>query len=281
MDMKLELYQPAMPAYICTTCGIQYAHSDAPPPHCLICDEERQYVGLEGQKWITLNELRVGHRNRFMDEEPGLCSFSTDPKFAIGERAFVVQDAGGGTVLWDCVSLLDDHATEAIGDTGGLRAIAISHPHYYTTSVEWSRTFGGVPIYLHAADRQWVTRPDRAIQFWDGETMDLGGGLTLIRCGGHFEGGTVLHWAEGAGGRGALLTGDIIQVVPDRRWVSFMYSYPNYVPLNARAVERIVAAVEPFAFERIYGAFPGLTVREDGKAVVRRSADRYITAIRD
>jgi hypothetical protein len=134
--------------------------------------------------------------------------------------------------------------------------------------VEWSRAFGGVPIYLHAADRQWVMRPDEAIVFWEGETSALAEGLTLIRCGGHFEGGTVLHWAGGAGGRGALLTGDIIQVVPDRKHVSFMYSYPNYIPLPASAIERIVKAVEPFSFDRIYGA------------VIQGSGDFHALALR-
>ncbi|MBV9251958.1 MAG: hypothetical protein JO227_22295, partial [Acetobacteraceae bacterium] len=104
-------------------------------------------------------------------------------------------------------------------------------------------------------------------------------GLQLIRCGGHFAGGTVLHWAQGAEGRGALLSGDIVQVVPDRRWVSFMYSYPNYIPLGAAAVERIVEALEPFAFERIYGAFPKMTIKQDGKGALRRSAERYLRAI--
>ena len=47
----------------------------------------------------------------------------------------------------------------------------------------------------------------------------------------------MLHWAGGADGRGALLSGDIVQVVPDRRYVSFMYSYPNLIPLPAAAVE--------------------------------------------
>jgi hypothetical protein len=104
----------------------------------------------------------------------------------------------------------------------------------------------------------------------------LFGGITLIRGGGHFEGGAMLHYAEGADGKGALLSGDIIQVVPDRRWVSFMYSYPNNIPLSATAVEGVVSAVQPFRFDRIYGAFPGMTVQTDGKAAVRRSADRYI-----
>ena len=126
---------------------------------------------------------------------------------------------------------------------GGVSVIAISHPHYYASMVDWSRAFGGVPIHLHAADRQWVMRPDKAIAFWENDTKPLGDGLTLVRCGGHFEGGTVLHWQAGAYSKGALLTGDIIQVVSDRKHVSFMYSYPNYVPLSASAVDRIVRVV--------------------------------------
>src|SRR6266849_11193792 len=51
--------------------------------------------------------------------------------------------------------------------------------------------------------------------------------VALVHCGGHFEGGTVLHWPGGANGKGALLTGDLITVVQDRRYVSFMRSYPN------------------------------------------------------
>src|SRR5262249_1664556 len=148
-------------------------------------------------------------------------------------------------VLWDCVPLFDEAVVEAIKSLGGISAIAISHPHYYSSMVEWSQAFDGVPIYLHFADRRWVMRPDKAIVYWEGEAKELGDGLTLIRCGGHFEGGTVLHWQAGANGKGALLTGDIIQVVPDRKHVSFMYSYPNYIPLSATAIERIVNAVEP------------------------------------
>jgi hypothetical protein len=136
-----------------------------------------------------------------------------------------------------------------------------------------------VPIYLHAADRQWVMRPDQALVFWQGETRTLDDGLTLVRCGGHFDGGTALHWSEGAGGRGALLAGDIIQVVPDRKHVSFMYSYPNYIPLPASAIERIVKAVEPFEYDRVYGAFRDMVIERDGKAVVKRSAERYLQAI--
>ena len=200
------------------------------------------------------DKLRLTNRNSIKAKAPGLIGIGIEPSFAIGQRALFLRTPRMN-LLWDGLSLLDEAVVEAIKAMGGISAIAISHPHYYSSMVEWSRAFGGVPIYLHAADRQWVMRPDKAIVFWEGETKALADDLTLIRCGGHFEGGTVLHWAVGAAGKGTLLTGDIIQVVPDRKYVSFMYSYPNYIPLPASAIERIVRAVEPYSFDRIYGAF--------------------------
>jgi glyoxylase-like metal-dependent hydrolase (beta-lactamase superfamily II) len=147
--------------------------------------------------------------------------------------------------------------------------------------VEWSRALGNVPIYLHAADADWVVRHDRTILFWDGDTREVGPGLTLIRCGGHFAGGTVLHWADGADGGGALLTGDIIMVGEDRRTAGFMYSFPNYIPLNARAVEHVGAMVEPFEFEQVYGGWFGRNILAAGKEAVRYSVRRYLHAISD
>jgi hypothetical protein len=184
-------------------------------------------------------------------------------------------------VLWDCVALIDNATHDIVEALGGLSAIAISHPHYYTTMVEWSRTFGDVPIYLHADDRQWIMRPDSNIRHWDGETHELQPGMTLLRCGGHFAGGTVLHWTDGAKGRGALLAGDIIQVVFDRRHVSFMRSYPNFIPLSAKAVRTITNVVGPYSFERLYGAWWRRNVRSDAAAAVRRSAERYIAALEE
>ena len=102
--------------------------------------------------------------------------------------------------------------------------------------------------------------------------------LTLIHTPGHFDGFQVLHWPRGAEGKGVLFSGDQPQVCMDTRWVSFMYSYPNYIPLGARAVEQIVARLEPCAFDRIHGAFPRRSVVADAKNVVRRSAERFIQA---
>jgi hypothetical protein len=267
----------SMTHFICTTCGTQYAESAQPPQQCTICQDERQYIGLAGQRWTTLDELRRGHWTTIRAKEPGLIGIGVAPKFAIGQRALLVRTPGGN-VLWDCIPLLDTATVEFVQALGGLAAIAISHPHYYTTMVEWSLAFD-CPIFLHAADRQWVMRPHDNIAFWDTETKTIGDGLTLVRCGGHFDGGTVLHWRDGADGRGALLSGDIIQVVPDRNWVSFMYSYPNLIPLPAAKVQQIVAAVEPLPFDRIYGAWWDMIVAQNAKVALHRSAERYLKAI--
>lgn len=267
-----------MPNYICPTCGTQYAESEQPPTVCAICDDDRQYLKVTGQQWTTMERLRLTNRNSIRFEEPGLIGVGVDPPFAIGQRALLVR-MPTGNVLWDCIPLLDPALVEMVKALGGISAIAISHPHYYSSMIEWSRAFGDVPIYLHAADQQWVMRPDRAVNFWEGETKPLDEGLTLVRCGGHFAGGMVLHWQGGAGGKGALLTGDIIQVVADRKHVSFMYSYPNYVPLSAAAVERIIQAVAPFEYDRVYGAFWDTVIGQDGKYAVARSAERYRRAI--
>lgn len=268
---------------ICVTCGTQFA-GEVPPGACPVCTDERQFVGHGGQRWTTLEEVRNEHRIAFRDQGDGLLGIVAEPRFAIGQRALLVparaRGASARNVLWDCITLIDDATVRIVDALGGIGAIAISHPHYYTTMVEWSRAFGGIPIYLHADERPWVVRPDPAIVFWEGETLEIGDGLTLIRLGGHFPGAQVLHWAAaGDGAAGALLSGDILQVVADRRFVSFMYSYPNYIPLGAASVRRMVDALAPWPFERIYGAFMDAVVEADGKGAVRRSAARYLHAL--
>lgn len=265
-------------SYLCVTCGTQFSPADHPPERCPVCQDERQFVGLEGQQWTTLENLQKSHRNTIYQEGEGIWGVWTVPQFGIGQRALLVR-ADEGNILWDCVSLVNSSTVELINALGGISAIAISHPHYYTSMVEWSRAFGGVPIYLHEDDREWVQRPDATIRFWKGDTHSLGQGLTLIRLGGHFPGFQVLHSAHAENGRGALFTGDQPQVCPDKRYVSFMYSYPNFVPLDAGSVRRIVSALEPFSFAKLYGAWPNFVVQGDAKEAVRRSADRYLRAL--
>ncbi len=266
-----------MSNFICVTCGVQYEESPEPPASCVICSEERQYIGWRGQRWTTLEDLRREHRSRIESEGPGLTGIGTDPSFGIGQRALHIRSGGG--FLWDCTSLVDEPMTTRVRQLGGAAAMAVSHPHFYASMVEWSRALGGIPIYLHEADRAWVMRDDPAIVYWGGDSLAVAPGITLIHCGGHFAGSTVLHWSEGADGLGALLASDSLMVAQDRRTVSFMYSYPNLIPLDAAAVRRIVDAVAPFDFEQIYGGWTGKNVLEAAGPAVRYSARRYLRAI--
>jgi hypothetical protein len=268
---------PAMPLYVCSTCGTQYPESAQPPATCPICEDERQWVPHTGQSWTTLDHLQRTHRVSFERLEPSLYALQAEPGFAINQRALLVKTPVGN-MLWDCMPVLTDAAVDIINALGGLHAIAISHPHYYSTMVEWARAFG-VPVWLHESDREHVMRPDNALRFWSGDTHQVAQGLTLIRTGGHFEGGTVLHWAGGAQGAGALLVGDIIQVAPDHKQVSFMRSYPNMIPLDAASVRRIDELVAPYPYEAMYGAFYPKQITRDAKRAMARSVARYLRGI--
>jgi hypothetical protein len=267
-----------MPAFVCNPCGSQFTPSEKEPPGCPICLDERQYVPPTGQAWTTLDALTRRHTNTFCQYEPNLIGIGSVPQFAIGQRALLIRTPAGN-YLWDCITLLDPATIEIVKGLGGLAGIAISHPHYYSAMVEWSHAFGNAPIHLHAADKQWIMRPDPVIKLWDGDTLKLNGGVTLIRCGGHFAGATVLHWAAGGGGRGALLTGDIVQLIPDKKFVTFMRSYPNQIPMSAPAVKRIGDTLEPFDFDVLYGAWFDRVTPQGGKDAIRRSVTRYIAAI--
>jgi glyoxylase-like metal-dependent hydrolase (beta-lactamase superfamily II) len=266
--------------YICKTCGVQHAASENPPERCVICVDERQYIGWGGQQWTALAELReAGYTNDLREHEPGLTGIGTRPHFGIGQRALLLQTPAGN-VLWDCISFIDDATVEAVQALGGIQALAVSHPHFYGSIIEWSHAFGGAPVYLPEADRDFVTRPDGVIEYWSG-AVELSPGVTLIQTGGHFDGSAVIHWAAGAEGRGALLTGDSIAPSQDRRFVSFMWSYPNFLPMNATKIRGILESVRPYAFDRIYGGWWPTIVDHDAKAAIERSAERYIKLIQD
>lgn len=261
-------------AFICATCGTQHAPSATPPARCAICEDPRQWVPAGGQQWTTMEALGRRHAIGWREVAPGMMGLGVFPDFAIGQRALLLRTPQGN-VLWDCVALLDPATVTLVKALGGLKAIAISHPHFYTSMVEWARAFD-CPILLHEADRAWVVRPDPAIRFWSGETYDLLPGVTLHRIGGHFAGGTILHCAEG---KGAILTGDIASVAPDRRHVSFMWSFPNWVPLPAAEVARIGAALEAIEFDAIYGGWWDRVMATGGKMAVRESVARYLRAV--
>lgn len=179
--------------------------------------------------------------------------------------------------MWDCITYIDSQTIKEITDLGGIDAIALSHPHYYSTQVEWAEAFNA-SIYIHEDDKEWVTRLSEKIIFWSGESLELAAGLILHRIGGHFKGATVLEWKEGYSQNGVLLTGDIVRVVADRQWVSFMYSYPNFIPLPAFTVEGMALQLNEIKFYRLYDAFHRIIGADAGEAV-QKSAKRYVDAL--
>lgn len=262
---------------ICATCGTQFALSAVPPPHCPVCEDERQYVGWRGQRWTTRAELAAAHKLRIEDDQ-GVLGLGLAPGFAIDQRAmFLPTDAGN--ILWESLSLVTDEAVQALRERGGVDLIAISHPHFYASMVDWSDALGGVPILLHEADRDWVLRPAAQIRFWSGDELRLSDGVTLLRCGGHFAGSSALHWRDGPRPGGALFPGDALQVVQDRRHVSFMYSYPNLIPMAPAAVSRMRQLLKGRGFDDVFGYTWGRNIIGSAARAVDESFDRYLRAI--
>lgn len=262
-----------MQAFICTACGTRYPDATAPPARCFVCEDERQFVPRGGQRWTAPDALAADHANAFRQLAPGLLAITTMPSFAIGQRALLLRTPDGN-VLWDCLSLLDPATAEIVAALGGLAAVAVSHPHFFSAMADWGRSFG-CPVLVHAADRDRVVLPDPCLRFWDGDSLELLPDLTLHRLGGHFPGSAVLHWRS----RRMLLTGDTVMVVPDRRHVTFMWSYPNAVPLPAAEVRRIGDRLAALDFDAAYGAFPDREIEHGAKAAVARSVDRYVAAV--
>lgn len=219
-----------------------------------------------------------GYQNIVEEESHGLTAIYTSPKFAVGQRALLIRTPDGNNILWDCVTFLDTTTVESIKDLGGIAAIVISHPHYYTSMVDWAEAFQ-CPIMIHVKDRQHVMRPSQHIEYIEEDHKQVVKGVTALRLGGHFTGSLVLHCSLENIERPFLCTGDTIMVVPDQNptgWVSFMYSYPNLIPLPAKQVARMRDQLAAWKFDQVYGAFKGQHVASGGWDAVKRSADRYV-----
>ncbi len=258
-------------AYICATCGVEYAPSKSPPIQCPICEDERQYVPPEGQQWTTLEQVNHTHKNVIEKVTDHLYAIYCLPSFAIGQRAHLLITPIGN-ILWDCITNLDESTIDVVKKLGGIKAICISHPHYFSTLTRWSEAFNHAPVYVHSLDKEWIQRKPQSLHLWNTVKEKLWDNIQLICCGGHFPGGNILYWP----GRQALFTGDVIQVCPDRKSVSFMYSYPNLIPLPKKNIIHIMQSTEALEFDSIYGAF-GLYIHTNAKEVLKYSIKRYLS----
>lgn len=265
-----------MPVRICKTCGAHFA-ANAPPDICTICANDRQYVKAEGQHWLDQSELQANHHLRVETEGPDIIGLGITPDFAISQRALLVRTPHGN-ILWDCTPFISPKAIETLHELGGIDAIAISHPHFYSSMVQWSEAFNNAPIFLNAKDKEWVMTPSPNIQFWDGPTKEIFPGFTLIECGGHFPGSTILHSATADNGGGAIFTGDTAIITQDRHF-SFMYSFPNTIPLNAKAIRHIQSRLDGVQFNKAYSGWWGAIIEQDARQRMDASFKRYLAAI--
>lgn len=256
---------------LCVTCGTEYPMG-ADPEICQICAEERQYIPRGGQKWSTHIKVRNRHEVEINRIKKGLFELFITPRFGIGQRAFLVLSEQGN-VLWDCIPLLDVEIIDFIKAKGGLKAIAFSHPHYYSNMNTWAKTFD-CPIYIHEKDKEFVVAPSPYIEYWKGNTMMLWDGLTLLNLGGHFDGGTVLLLPNHSK-KGVMLCSDILQISPSRKFIAMMYSYPNLIPLPRKEIKRIKATLDRLSFDTLYGAFLHQNLTKEVHQILDESVKRY------
>lgn len=259
---------------VCSTCGTQFPTADKQSlTTCFICDDPRQFTPPTGQVFTTLLELRATSRNRWtpFPADDTFTSIVTEPKCGIGQRCVLIKTPLGN-VLWDCITLLDDETITTIKSLGGLRAIVISHPHYYSTHVEWARAFQ-CPVYLAAEDREWTTQMSTHQVFLSETVTELQidgkpSEVQVIKLGGHFPGSFVALY------KGRLLIADTLVSTPSglASWdadalgtkrerpeglnsYAFMWSIPNMIPLPPSELERMWNILSKFHFQSTHGAF--------------------------
>lgn len=255
---------------ICRTCGVE--STERLPHVCPLCADERQFVPPSGQSWVTRSQLESeGHTISVREVEPGLHALRTEPKLGIGQTCYLVQTEQGN-LLFDVPPYIDAEAVKAVGNLGGIDAIAPSHPHMFGTQLEWSAAFNDAAVFVCTADAGWLQRTGHCIVTFD-EQVEVISGMILRRVGGHFPGSSIAWW-PGHDDAGVMLGGDTISPVARTGWVTFMRSFPNYLPLSANVVRRIAGSVNDLTFDRLYGNF-GQQTPEGADAAVQNSAERY------
>ncbi len=258
---------------ICATCGTQYKETVTPIGGCPICNNDRQYVPAQGQTWTSLPQLRNNYSNTITRINDHLFEIKTTPKFAIGQRAFLILTPGGN-ILWDCIALLNQPTIEFIKSKGGLKAIVFSHPHYFTTMNEWAAAFD-CPVIIHQSDEEWIFNRGQHISLWAGVQKELWDGISIINIGGHFPGSSILRVPHFSA-EGTIFCGDTFQIAPNKKHISVMYSYPNYIPVPLKEIDRIKQQVASIRFDNIYGAFDNQQILLNGKELLQHSLEKYV-----
>lgn len=256
---------------VCATCGTYYPSAQS-PELCTICLDERQYIPATGQSWTTPEAIRSKHCVKINKLQKGLYELEVNPEFAIGQRALLVLSEKGN-VLWDCIPLLDEQAITFIQSKGGLNAIALSHPHYYSNMNEWGETFN-CPVYTHEYNAMHIVDNGKQISLWKGRDLDLWDGIKVKLIGGHFDGSCILY-VPALSENGTVLCGDTLYISPSKQHMAVMYSYPNRIPLPITEVNRVGERFLEITFDSIYGFYSYQNVLGNAEGILQRSLARY------
>jgi glyoxylase-like metal-dependent hydrolase (beta-lactamase superfamily II) len=258
---------------ICVTCGTQFAPGEVLSLLCPICNDDRQYINPNGQTWISAHELNKSHKVKITKINERLYSLKITPGFAIAQRAFLIISPGGN-ILWDCIPLVNTELIEFINSMGGLKAIAFSHPHYYSNMNNWAAIFD-CPVYIHDFDGEWINYNSARIKLWDGDAKPLWDGIKIIHIGGHFPGSCVLHLPS-ANGSGTVFCGDTFYIAPSKRHIAVMHSYPNQILLTKDEFLAVFKRSAGLAFDALYGAFEQQNLTQNAHEIFTNSMKRYM-----
>ena len=281
MPIVKEPYDPeaALDLLICSTCGTQFPSSDRSQiKTCYICDDPRQYVPATGQKFTTLREAQAQSKNEFVAyaHDENITFIRTSPQVGIGERAILIKTPKGN-VLWDCIAFIDDDTIKTVKAMGGLHAIVISHPHFYTTHIQWARAFE-CPVYIAEEDRKWTTMTSsHQVPLTEPSTTLLDGSVNIIKVGGHFPGSlvllhnkrlfvadTIMTTPAGVGEWHVDGVGNTRSKPPGLNSFSFMWSIPNMIPLSADEMKRMWDVIKKYEFTSTLGGFMGMDIEDAG-----------------
>ncbi|TQV90726.1 hypothetical protein V2A60_006934 [Cordyceps javanica] len=225
--------------------------------------------------------MQSGYKNEIKQDsvDGRIWSIFSSPQFAIGQRAVFIETEAGN-VLWDCISLLDPDTIDFIKSRGGLKAIAISHPHFYSTHLDWAHEFD-CPVYLAVEDKEWINRDDERghRRFVSGLSLEILPAVNIVKLGGHFPGSSALHWNEN------LFVGDSIGISQsglvrahhnkNHQVFFFHYAFPNFIPLGPTAMLEMWERLERWEFTSLFSLFYRTTVRDpEVKSMVLDSMQR-------
>jgi glyoxylase-like metal-dependent hydrolase (beta-lactamase superfamily II) len=265
--------QNTMASKICTTCGTEFPSIDQDV--CPICDDDRQYVPETGQAWTTSESLSDNHSVLIRKINENVFELKVWPAFAIGQRAFLILSPAGN-ILWDCIPLLNDPTIDFIKAKGGLKAIAFSHPHYYSTMNKWAEVFD-CPVYIHKKDEPWIMYKGSRIALWEGAEKPLWNDIRMINVGGHFPGSSILR-VPSLSDKGTIFCGDTLYISRSKKHIAVMHSYPNQIPLSLAEMNRIKNQVESLKFDTMHGAFDFQNLSTGVKEIFANSMKRYSQA---